>query len=151
MASGGQDSRITSWSGVNGDKKHTLTGGKGWVEKLVWYPQHVLAGITGKELKLRDRERNLLSDFTPAESTLTGVEWQDDGCLLTSAYGQVARWYPTKSKPVKTYEWKGSLLSLAVRPDGSIIAAGSQEGAIHLWRLKKAMSFRWEVTTVKSV
>lgn len=142
LATGGQDSRIIIWSGVTGAKKHTLTGGRGWVEKLAWSSQHTLAGITGKELKLWNSDGLLVSDFAAAESTLTGVEWQDDGSLLTSAYGQVARWYPTKRQPVKTYEWKGSLLSLAVRPDGAIIAAGSQEGAIHLWRLKKGNEFQ---------
>lgn len=141
LASGGQYSKIIIWSGTTGVKKHTLTSGRGWVEKLIWSSQDTLAGITGKELKLWNSEGLLASDFMPAESTLTGVEWQDDGSLLTSGYSQVLRWYPTKSKPVKAYEWKGSLLSLAVRPNGSIIAAGSQEGTIHLWRLKKDNEF----------
>lgn len=34
LASGGQDSRIIIWSGATGAKIHTLTGGRGWVEKL---------------------------------------------------------------------------------------------------------------------
>jgi len=142
LASGGQDSRIIIWSGTTGAKLRTITCGRGWVEKLIWSSQHTLAGITGKELRIWNSDGLLVSDFVGAASTLTGVEWQDDGSLLTCSYGQVSRWYPTKSNPVKTYEWKGSLLSLAVRPDGSIIAAGSQEGVIHLWRLKKGNEFQ---------
>lgn len=49
LASGGQDSRIIIWSGATGAKIHTLTGGRGWVEKLAWSSRHTLAGITGKE------------------------------------------------------------------------------------------------------
>ena len=86
LVSGGQDSRIIIWSGTTGVKKHTLTSGRGWVEKLVWSSQGTLAGITGKELKVWNSDGLLISDFMASESTLTGVEWQDDGSLLTSSY-----------------------------------------------------------------
>lgn len=73
LASGGQDSRIIIWSGATGAKIHTLTGGRGWVEKLAWSSRHTLAGITGKELKLWNSDGLLVSDFAAVESTLTGV------------------------------------------------------------------------------
>ncbi|PWC20508.1 hypothetical protein DDT52_09765 [Brenneria roseae subsp. roseae] len=133
LASGGQDDHIVIWEPVTGEPWGCWKAGRGWVEKLSWSPDGVLASIAGKELKLWDERGLLRQAFEPADSTLTGLEWMADGSLLTACYGQVSRWRPGKAEPVRNYFWKGSLLSLAVSPDGAWIAAGSQEGIVQLW------------------
>lgn len=134
LASGGQDDHIMMWEPLTGEQSGRWKAGQGWVEKLVWSSDGVLASIAGKELKLWDQQGSLRQAFKPAASTLTGLEWMADGSLLTACYGQVERWRPGQQESVRSYYWKGSLLSMSASPDGAWIAAGSQEGVVQLWR-----------------
>lgn len=140
LASGGQDDHIVIWEPVTGEPSECWKAGRGWVEKLAWSSEGVLASITGKELRLWDERGALQQAFEPVDSTLTGLEWMPDGSLLTSCYGQVSHWQPGKAVPVRNYVWKGSLLSLAASPDCAWIAAGSQEGIVQLWAKSAAKS-----------
>lgn len=144
LASGGQDGIINIWQAQSGNRTHRYAGGRGWVEKLDWSQDGLLAAITGKQLNIWNDAGHSVSFFAAAGSTLTGLQWQADGSLLTSGYGQVLRWHPDHAAPVKEYAWKGSLLSLASSPNGHVIAAGSQEGAIHFWRTRKNNEFQMD-------
>lgn len=140
LASGGQDDHIVVWEPLTGEQSGGRKAGRGWVEKLAWSQDGVLASIAGKELSLWDERGSLQQAFQPADATLTGLEWMADGSLVTSCYGQVSRWCPGKMEPVRNYLWKGSLLSLSVSPDGKWITSGSQEGIVQLWMASEGES-----------
>jgi WD40 repeat protein len=74
-------------------------------------------------------------------STITDVAWSPNGKRVgVTAYGGIA-WYDPdveRPDPIRFYAWKGSLLGLALSPDGKWACAGSQDASIHLWRLWSA-------------
>ncbi len=41
-----------------------------------------------------------------------------------------------RPEPVRELRWKGSLLALAVSPDGSFLTTGAQDQSVHIWRTK---------------
>ena len=43
-------------------------------------------------------------------------------------------WDPASGGLRERLDWKGSLISLAVSPDGAIVACGSQDRTVHFWR-----------------
>ena len=72
-------------------------------------------------------------------STVTAVAWSPDGLRVGAAvYGGI-RWFePGVGEEVRSFDWKGSMLSLAVAPTGKWVAAGTQEGTVRVYRLWSA-------------
>lgn len=115
----------------------------GWVAALEWSPvDGWLAAAVGRTLVLlpdpgvpgRSPHR-----FDPVASTITDVAWATNGKRIgVTAYGGVT-WYDPdavpSTEPVRTYPWKGSLLSLAMSPTGKWACGGAQDASVHLWRL----------------
>ena len=56
------------------------------------------------------------------------------GELATACYGRVAFFDASIGERGQTLEWKGSLVSLVLSPDGDIVACGSQDNSVHFWR-----------------
>lgn len=141
LASGGQDNSAALWASGDGRELRRLKAGRGWVESLAWSARGILATAAGRELHLWDAQGDELHVFEPAASTLTGVVWQGENRLLTTCYGGIGVWRADALKPVRTYGWKGSLLQLAVSPDGRMLAAATQDNAIHLWEADSGEDF----------
>jgi len=133
LASGGQDNTAALWNPGDGALLQRLPAGRGWVDRLAWSPEGLLATAAGRELRLWNSHGEPLVSFTPADSTITDIQWQADGTLMSCCYGGVSRWRQDSTAPMGHYPWKGSLLALAASPDGFWIAGGCQDKAIHLW------------------
>jgi WD40 repeat protein len=72
----------------------------------------------------------------PLESTVTGLAFRRDGTgIAVSCYGGVHVLPLVPDARPRHLAWKGSLVSLAWSPDAKVIAAGSQDGTVHFWRL----------------
>jgi WD40 repeat protein len=41
---------------------------------------------------------------------------------------------PPSPEPFQTFGWKGSLIAMAVSPDGGVVACGGQDQTVHFWR-----------------
>jgi WD40 repeat protein len=81
---------------------------------------------------------DLLRTFAEQPNTIAGVNWRADSRQLVSAcYGQVVFWSPDASESVKTFHWKGSMLSLAWSPDGRYLCHGNQDSTVHFWVVAK--------------
>lgn len=142
LASGGLDNSAALWAPDKGTELRRLKAGRGWVQNLAWSERGILATTAGRELRLWDAHGGELYAFEPASSTLTGLSWQGEDMLMTSCYGGVEVWRAHAAKAVRIYEWKGSLLQLAVSPDRRTLAAPTQENAIHLWDAESADDFQ---------
>jgi len=109
---------------------------RGWVERVAWSVDGTLAMSSGKQVRLWQRDLTPLLETQNHESTVTGLCWGRTGqTLYTSCYGGVRRWSLNERAESKRFEWKGSLISLAVSPDEAIVAAGSQDCSVHFWRV----------------
>lgn len=138
LATCGQDGRACVWSLATGARVELRCGGQGWTE-------HATFSADGKSLALAKGKS--VHFFTPAgerlgvpsqvESTVTGLCWvQGQQRVLVSCYGGLRFLVPAQPQPDRRNDWKGSLLGLALSPDGRWAVAPTQDNAIHIWKLK---------------
>lgn len=142
LAIGGQDAivRIYDRSGVEQGRVEL----SGWVNALAWQPVTVRSGLrsalaigAGRTMTIVDDDGHVVSVGDAEASTVLDVAWSVDGSRAgAAAYGGI-HWYDhtgDRSGKQRRFTWKGSLLSLAVSPDGNWVCAGAQDSSIHLWR-----------------
>lgn len=111
-------------------------GQDAWVEHAAWTPDGAwLACAHGRYLRLWSVAGEMRWQSPEARSAVTGLAWTPGGNLLSACYGGVRVQRPLSSEPPRDLAWKGSLVSLALSPDGEIVACGSQDRTVHFWRL----------------
>ncbi len=135
LASAGQDGKVCLWTPGGDLPVASLDCGSGWVEHITWSPSgKYLATACGRTLRLWSDKGELLQSFDEQPNTIAGVDWRYDSQELVSAcYGQVVFWRVSESSPKRTFEWKGSMLSLAWSPDGRYLCHGNQDSTVHFW------------------
>ena len=137
VAVGGQDGCVRIY-----DHTGTAQGAveaSAWVTALAWSPNAPMLAVgAGRHLLITDHDGALLHDFDDQPSTVTAVAWSADGSRVgATAYGGIG-WHDVvgpRSGRRRRFDWKGSLLSLAMSPDGAWACAGAQDATVHLWRL----------------
>lgn len=140
LAIGGHDSTVRLYDATGIER--AVVASEGWATALAWSPTDDLLAIgAGRTMQLVDSTGQLMRRHDPVTSTITAVAWSPNGRRVgVTAYGGIA-WYDPdvdRTDPTRFYAWKGSLLGLALSPDGKWACAGSQDASIHLWRLWSA-------------
>ena len=59
-------------------------------------------------------------------STVSAIAWSGSEELATACYSQVAFFSAESGEVNQKLQWKGSLVSMVLSPDGDIVACGSQ-------------------------
>jgi WD40 repeat protein len=138
FATAGQDGKVRLWSPSSEAALDELDGGSEWVEHLTWSPcGRYLLSAAGRKLRLWNAEGRLLREYPDHTNTIAGVSWNPRTEELASAcYGHVHIWRPESEKPVRTFLWKGSMLSLAWSRDGRYLCHGNQDSTVHFWIVK---------------
>ena len=135
LATGGQDGRVRLWSAADGTVLGEVTA-RGWCGDIVWRPDGAeFAAAIGNEVirVATDGSEHLRHGAHP--STVACLGYTPDGRHLGAGlYGGVW-WYQGDTKPTKRFEWKGSLLALAIAPNGKWACSGNQDASVHCWRL----------------
>lgn len=68
-------------------------------------------------------------------STVTGLAWLRDGReLAVAGYGGVRAF--SRARLARELAYAGSLLAVAVSPDGRWLVSGNQDASVHVWRLR---------------
>lgn len=137
LAVGGQDGLLRVSDGEGAEV--ATAEHDDWIAALAWSGESgLLAAAAGRDLLILDRTGAERRRYDPAPSTITSLAWSADGSRVgAGAYGGL-RWHdPAKASttPIRTFEWKGSLLSIVVAPNGRWACAGSQDNTVHLWKL----------------
>ncbi|MBM3622692.1 MAG: WD40 repeat domain-containing protein [Alphaproteobacteria bacterium] len=131
--SGGDDGRLLR----HGDAARELESFKGrWFERLAGHTKTAtLAAVAGKEIVVYGASgRRVLG---PHPSTVADIDFSPDGSRLVAAhYGGVTIHVlkPADAAP-RSLEWKGSHVAVRYSPDARFIATGTQDNALHVWRL----------------
>ncbi|MCU0624935.1 MAG: hypothetical protein MUF21_00370 [Gemmatimonadaceae bacterium] len=107
-----------------------------WIEALTWSRDgRRLAVAAGRHVVVWD-EHDAPLFVSPAQpSTIAALCWHPKLAQVTAAGYNGARSYVIEgTASAGRTEWKGSFLSVAWSPDGRNLAAGMQEGAVHIWQ-----------------
>jgi WD40 repeat protein len=138
LASSGQDGKVRLWDALAGTEVAALDGGSTWVEQLAWHPQgHLLASGAGKKLRLFSDMGELIRTYPDQAASIAAIAWLPKGKeFVTGCYGGVSFWSPESDALLRRFEWKGSIVALAVSPDGRFIAGGAQDASVHFWYTK---------------
>ena len=143
VAVGGQDGKTRVY-----DRDGTVHGlveardwvaASDWVTALAWSPEApVLAIGVGRSLLIADVDGCVQHHFDDQSSTVTDVAWSADGSRVgVAAYNGVG-WHDVVGKRAgrrRRFNWKGSLLTLEMSPDGKWACAGAQDATVQIWKL----------------
>jgi len=135
FASAGQDGKLRLWDLDRPGECLALDAGAAWAEHVAWAPSGgYLASAAGRKLRVWTPAGDLIREYAPHTSTIADIVWRPKLDELTSAsYGTVQFWSPERDEPIKKFEWKGSMLSLAWSPNGEALATGNQDSTVHFW------------------
>lgn len=146
VASGCMDGSVKIWDGITGQAVYVLEGPTEvvWID---WHPRgHVIAaGAEDGSVWMWNAGNKGLCMGTFMGSCIRSTTgcWSPDGkWLVTAGEGIVQVWNPKESKAAVTYDRamghpipEGDIVSLAVNPASTLIAAGSIEGGLVLLSL----------------
>ena len=99
----------------------------------VWGPSCV-AVAAGKHVELRSATGELLGEPTALPATVSALvrDPARDG-FIAAGYGEAVA-IPASAGAVRTFTWKGSMLSLSPSPDGKYVAIGCQDNSVLIWQ-----------------
>ncbi len=135
FATAGQDGRILVWGVAKGQVKQTIEVGKGWVENVAWSPDgRLLAASCARQVCAYGADGSEAWRSENHPSTVSAIAWAGARELATACYGRVTFFDARSGEAGQTLAWKGSLVSMALSPDGDVVACGSQDNSVHFWR-----------------
>jgi WD40 repeat protein len=108
------------------------------VEHIAWSDNgRLLATAAGRKLKVWTKDGELVQEYPDHPNTIAAIAWKAGSDELVSAcYGQLQFWTPDKLETLRTFSWKGSMVSLAWSPDGRYLCHGNQDATVHFWVVK---------------
>ena len=123
--------RALIWNTKDGQLKQTIAFGRGWVENVAWSPDGKWLAISISRrvyVYNADDQEVWVSEDHP--STVSAIAWSKGQELATACYGRVSFFDASSGEIRQTLEWKGSLVSMVLSPDGDIVACGSQDNSV---------------------
>ena len=135
IATAGQDGRVLLWGADDGQLRRAIDVGSSWVEHVAWSPDgQQLAVSYARKVRVYSPDGTERWSTADHPSTVSAISWSRTGELATACYGRVAFFDGSTGSPRQKLEWRGSLVSMVLSPDGGIVACGSQDKSVHFWR-----------------
>ena len=135
FATAGQDGRILVWSAAEGRASVTIEVGSDWVENVAWSPDGKwLAASCSRQVHAYGPDGARIWQSHDHPSTVSAIAWAGTEELATACYGRVTFFDASTGELRQKLEWKGSLVSMVLSPNGDIVACGSQDNSVHFWR-----------------
>jgi WD40 repeat protein len=138
FASAGQDGFVRLWDARLDGLVKELDCGADWVEHIAWSDSgRLFATAAGRKLKVWTKDGELVREYPEHPNTIAAITWKTGAEELASAcYGQLQFWTPDNPEALRSFSWKGSMLSLAWSPDGRYLCHGNQDATVHFWIVK---------------
>ena len=135
FATAGQDGRVLVWNAAEDRVRLAIDVGNDWVENVAWSPDGKwLAASCSRQVHVYGADGVRIWASHDQPSTVSAIAWAGTGELATACYGRVTFFDAFTGKLRQKLEWRGSLVSMVLSPDGDIVACGSQDKSVHFWR-----------------
>jgi WD40 repeat protein len=140
FATAGQDGFVRLWDARLDGLVGELPCGADWVEHIAWSENgRLLATAAGRKLKMWTSDGSLVREFPEHSNTIAAIAWKKgEEELVSSCYGHLQFWTAERAASLRSFSWKGSMLSLALSPDGKYLCHGNQDATVHFWIVKTA-------------
>jgi WD40 repeat protein len=135
IASSGQDGRVMLWSASATVSERQLSRSRTWTEQLAYARDGKLAAAAGRTLTIWSQAGQQVGELAAHASSIAAIAWDASGRELAAAT-QRAMWvHQIEPLPFasQAYAVQSACLTAAFSPNGRVLAAGMQDGAVHIW------------------
>ncbi|NER36138.1 MAG: hypothetical protein F6J93_19495 [Oscillatoria sp. SIO1A7] len=146
IASGDRDNTIKIWQLETGAELFNLSGPEWFAaaNSIVWSPDsRIIACALGENIAIWQSSNGEEVRTLNANCPVTAIAFID-GQTLTSgdASGAIKTWQPFTGDSRLLAQHSAAITSLAISPNGQILATGSEDNAIQLWQLNSGEALR---------
>jgi WD40 repeat protein len=136
FASSGQDGIVLLWD-VRSLEAKPIHSGKEWSEQLAFADNgRLLAVASGRTLHLFDQQGEARHSFTDHAGAIAAVAWRPKSGEIAAAGNGGVRLHRLEPRvESRDYPWRGACLTASWNADGRLLAAGMQDGSVHLWNV----------------
>jgi WD40 repeat protein len=134
FASSGQDGEVRLWD-ARTSESHVIHSDRTWSEQLAFSDNGKrLAVATGRALRVFDSGGASPVTLAPHAGAIAALAWRPKALELAAAgNGGVRLHRADASSAAQEFSVRGACLTARWNPDGRILAAGMQDGSVHLW------------------
>ena len=134
FASSGQDGIVLLWE-ARALEATPIHRGKEWSEQLAFADNgRLLAVGTGRTLQLFDQQGAVRHRFTDHAGAIAALAWRPKSAQIAATGNGGMRLHRLEPHPESSdYPWRGACLTASWNADGRVLAAGMQDGSVHLW------------------
>ncbi len=151
LASSGEDGFLRIFETNSLDLLFENKVGSVWADCLAWSPKHNFVVVSaGKAVIGVDANSKSLVEYPLQTSSVSAIDWLNETTFGLGIYGGLRIYRVSGNKEVRSYDWKGSIVSTLFSPLGNYVACGAQDNSIHIWHLKSGKDFQMTGFTAKS-
>ena len=136
FASSGQDGGVLLWDARSLESR-AIHRGKEWSEQLAFADNgRLLAVSSGRVLQVFDQQGQAAHRFADHAGAIAAIAWRPKNAEIAAAGNGGVRIHRLGTQPQsRDYPWRGACLTASWNADGRLLAAGMQDGSVHLWNI----------------
>jgi WD40 repeat protein len=136
FASSGQDGVVLLWDARSLESR-AIHRGKEWSEQLAFADNgRLLAVSSGRVLQVFDQQGQAAHRFADHAGAIAAIAWRPKNAEIAAAGNGGVRIHRLGTQPQsRDYPWRGACLTASWNADGRLLAAGMQDGSVHLWNI----------------